>query len=319
MKVLIADKYEDQGLDGLKALGCEVIYTPDLTAEQLPTAIADTDPTVLIVRSTKVQDPAIEAAQSLKVIIRAGAGYDTIQTATARAKGISVCNCPGTNSAAVAELTFGLMLAHDRRIPDQTADLRQGVWDKKKYSKMGRGLKGRTLGLIGVGQIGILVARRAVAFDMQVLYHKRTPCEELDNNPNAQRVSLEQLLAESDFVSLHVPSNDSTKHLINAQTLAQMKNDAVLINTTRGAVVDQAALAEALTAGTIGGAALDVYENEPAAGDTAIANEVVAIPAFLGTHHVGASTEQAQLAVAAMTVDIVTAFKNDGTVLNCVN
>lgn len=319
MKVLIADKFEDQGLEGLNALGCEVVYNPDVTAEQLPDAMTKTDPTVLIVRSTKVTDAAIAAAKSLKMIIRAGAGYDTIQIETARKKGIAVCNCPGTNSAAVAELTFGLMLAHDRHIPDQTADLRKGVWDKKKYSKLGRGLKGRTLGLVGVGQIGILVARRALAFEMNVLYHKRTPCDELDSCPKARRVSLEALLAESDFVSLHVPSNDSTKHLINAGTLSLMKRDAVLINTTRGAVVDQAALAKALNDGTIGGAALDVYENEPAAGDTAIANEVVGIPAFVGTHHVGASTEQAQLAVAEMTVEIVRALKEDGTIMNCVN
>jgi len=319
MKVLIADKFEQVGLDGLTAIGCEVESQPDLSADGLPEQLKAIDPEVLIVRSTKVSDEAIGAAGRLKLILRAGAGFDTIQTATARQQGISVANCPGTNSSAVAELALGHMLSFDRRLPDQTADLRKGVWNKKGYAKQGRGLKGRTLGLVGVGQIGKLVARRAMAFEMRVLYNDIVACEELDDDNRANRVSFEDVLAGSDFVSLHVPSIESTQHLINEKTLAMMKPEALLINTTRGKVVDQVALVAALKKGTIAGAALDVYEGEPAAGDKEISNDLLNLPNFYGSHHVGASTEQAQTAVAEMAIEVVKTLKESGEVLNCVN
>lgn len=319
MKILIADKFEKTGIDALEGLGCVIVFEPDLTTDDLPAALAQHDPAALIVRSTKVPEAAINAGDHLRLIIRAGAGYDTIDTNAAGARGVGVANCPGMNSTAVAELAIGLIIALDRRIPQQTADLRDGVWAKKAYAKFGRGLKGRTIGLIGVGQIGRLVARRALAMEMNVLYQDIVPCDELDEHPNARRVEREELLTTCDVVSLHVPAIDATKDLINAQTLALMPKHAYLVNTTRGSVVDQAALAAALKNGDIAGAALDVYANEPKAEDKTIANDLLALPNFIGTHHVGASTEQAQLAVAEETVLIVQEFKATGEILHCVN
>ncbi|MFW5653308.1 MAG: NAD(P)-dependent oxidoreductase [Planctomycetota bacterium] len=319
MNVLIADKFEDQGIAGLRDNGCTVDFQPDLTTDGLADALNASKAEVLIVRSTKIPAEVIDAADSLRLIIRAGAGFDTIDTKHAGSRGVPVCNCPGTNSAAVAELVMGHILAFDRRIPDQTADLRKGVWNKKQYSKLGRGVKGKVLGIVGVGAIGKLVARRAIAFEMTVLYHDIVPCEELDNHPDAKRVELEEVLKNADVVTLHVPAIEATRHLMNEKTLGMMKPTALLVNTTRGSVVDQKALAAALKNGTIAGAALDVYENEPAAGDKEIQNELLDLPNFQGTHHVGASTEQAQLAVAEMTVEIVKQFKATGEAMNCVN
>jgi len=319
MKILIADKFEQVGLDALKALGSTIEFQPDLTTDDLPAVAEKHGPDVLVVRSTKVPAPVFGAADSLKLVIRAGAGYDTIDTAAAGARGVSVANCPGMNSTAVAELAIGFMLALDRRIPQQTADLRAGVWAKKSWAKLGRGLKGRTLGLIGVGQIGRLVARRALAFEMKILYQDIVPCEELDDHPDAKRVEREELLKNSDIISLHVPAMEETKNLINARTLALMQPHAYLINTTRGSVVDQKALVKALQDGTIGGAALDVYADEPKAEDKTIGMEILSLPNFIGTHHVGASTEQAQIAVAEEVVRIVKGFAETGEVLHCVN
>ncbi|MFG0252630.1 MAG: NAD(P)-dependent oxidoreductase [Phycisphaerales bacterium JB038] len=319
MKILIADKFEDAGQAALKERGYEFVFEPDLKDETLVAALKKHDPDALIVRSTKVPADMIAQVGKLSLIIRAGAGYDTIDTKAAREKNIAVANCPGMNSTAVAELAMALMLSVDRRIPDQVGELRQGVWNKKQWSKVGIGLKGKTLGLIGVGQIGKLVARRALAFEMKVLYTDLVPCEELDNDDRAQRVEREELLKSADVVSLHVPAMEATKHLINADALAMMKPDAMLINTTRGSVVDQAALTTALKNGQIRFAALDVYEGEPAATDKEIKNDLLDLPNFYGTHHVGASTEQAQLAVAEEVVRILDEYNASKNVLNCVN
>ncbi|NUP90121.1 MAG: hydroxyacid dehydrogenase, partial [Candidatus Sumerlaeia bacterium] len=168
MKVLVADKFEKSGIDGLRAAGCDVTLDPDLKDESLTRAVAETECEVLVVRSTKVQAPALDAAPGLALIVRAGAGVNTIDVKRASELGIFVANCPGKNSAAVAELTMGLMLALDRRIVDAACDLRAGRWDKKGYSKA-RGIKGRTLAILGLGQIGRDVATRAKAFGMRVV------------------------------------------------------------------------------------------------------------------------------------------------------
>jgi D-3-phosphoglycerate dehydrogenase len=319
MKILIADKFEDAGLSALKERGFDVVFEPDLKDETLVSALKEHDPDVVIVRSTKIPADMIAQVGKLGLIIRAGAGFDTIDIKAARDRDIDVANCPGMNSTAVAELAMALILSVDRRIPDQVAELRQGVWNKKQWSKVGMGLKGRTLGLIGVGQIGKLVARRALAFEMEVLYTDIVACAELDKQEHARRVEREELLQNADVVSLHVPAMESTKHLINAEALKRMKPTAVLINTTRGSVVDQAALAEALQANEIRFAALDVYEGEPAATDKEIKNELLNLTNFYGTHHVGASTEQAQLAVAEEVVRILDEYNASKQVLNCVN
>lgn len=319
MKVLIADKFEQFGIDALTDLGCDIEFQPDLTTEVLADALKQHDPKALIVRSTKLPESVLEAAGQLGLIVRAGAGYDTIDFNYAGKNGIAVANCPGMNSTAVAELAIGFMVCLDRRIPQQTADLREGKWGKKAWAKFGRGLKGRTLGLIGVGQIGKLVARRALAMEMKVIYQDLVPCEELDNHPDARRVERDELLKTADIISLHVPGGPATENLINAEALAMMQPHAYLINTTRGTTVDLDALTQALKDGTIAGAALDVYANEPKAEDKTIANGIIGLPNFVGTHHVGASTEQAQLAVAEEAVRVLKHYKDTGEVLNCVN
>jgi D-3-phosphoglycerate dehydrogenase len=182
LTVLIADKFEKVGLDRLREMGLGVEFEPDLTTADLPAAMKRLNPDVLVVRSTKVPAEVFDAAERLSLVIRAGAGYDNIDTATASDRGIFVCNCPGMNSTAVAELVMGLMLAADRRIPAQTADLHRHKWNKKGYSKEARGLKGRTLGIVGLGKIGQLVAERALAFEMHVLYHDIVPCPALDKH-----------------------------------------------------------------------------------------------------------------------------------------
>ncbi len=318
MKVLIADKFEKVGVDGLKELGCEVTLQPDLTAEQLPDAVRAADPAVLIVRGTKVSAAALEAGASLGLVIRAGAGIDTIDVAAASARGIFVSNCPGRNSVAVAELALGLLLACDRRIPDQVADLRAGRWRKGEYSKA-RGLYGRTMGIVGLGQIGREIAVRARAFGMRVAAWSRNFTVE-----EAARIGVEycqtplEVARVSDAVSINVASTPETKHLVNDEFLAAMRPGAYLINTSRGSVVDQAALTRAIHEKGIR-AGLDVFQQEPAGASADFADPIVQEPGVYGTHHVGASTEQAQVAIAHEVLRIVGAFKETGAVPNCVN
>jgi D-3-phosphoglycerate dehydrogenase len=318
MKVLIADKFETAGVEALKTAGCEVTQDADLAGDTLKDAVEKTGCDVLIVRSTEVRTPVIDAAKNLKLIIRAGAGYNTIDFKHARERGKSVANCPGMNSIAVAELAFGHILALDRHLVDNTVDLRNGVWNKKLYGKA-RGLKGRTLGIIGVGQIGGALARRAKAFDMNLLYFDVVDAKDLEREIGIRKVDLDTLYKESDFISLHVPMNDHTRHMVSTKQFEMMKPTAFIINCSRGGVVDQAALIKALDAGQIAGAGLDVYEQEPGASDKAFSDPVMTHAKVYGSHHIGASTEQAQLAVADETVRIVKQFKETGEVLNCVN
>jgi D-3-phosphoglycerate dehydrogenase len=318
MNVLIADKFEKTGVEQLQALGCEVIQDPELAGETLRDAVAKTGCEVLVVRSTKVPAEIMDAGKNLKLIIRAGSGYDTIDSTGAAERNIRVCNCPGMNAVAVAELTLGLMIALDRRIADNVGDLRHGIWNKKEYGKA-RGLKGRTLGIVGLGRIGCEVAQRAAAFEMKLLYTDIIERKDMEEKFGLRKVELDQLLAESDFISLHVPGGEGTKHFIGEAELAKMKPTAVLLNCSRGGVIDEKALAKAIAAGKIGGAGLDVYEIEPKATDKDFADPVVQVPRVYGTHHIGASTDQAQGAVADEAVRIVRTYKESGTFVNCVN
>lgn len=318
MNVLIADKFEDSGAAALREAGCEVVLDPSLQDDGLAKALADTDSEILIVRSTKVPAAMLEASANLKLVIRAGSGYDTIDFAAAARNNIRVCNCPGMNSVAVAELTVGLMIALDRRIVDQTVDLRRGVWNKKEYGKA-RGLKGRRLGIVGLGRIGYEIAKRAHAFEMKLLYCDVVDRKDVEQELGASKVPFEQLLADADFVTLHVPGSADTKHLIGEHELALMKPTAFLLNCSRGGIIDEQALSAAIEAGALKGAALDVYETEPAATATEFADPVIQTSRVYGTHHVGASTEQAQTAVAEETVRIVKTYIETSTFLNCVN
>ncbi|MGD8452129.1 MAG: hydroxyacid dehydrogenase [Phycisphaerae bacterium] len=318
MKVLIADKFEASGIEQLKQIADEVVCEPDLKDDALTQRVAGFAPDVLIVRSTKVQAPTIDAGKSLRVIIRAGSGFDTIDVAHAKEKGVKVANCPGMNAIAVAELVMGHIIAVDRRLGDNLADLRAHKWNKKLYSKA-RGLKGRTLGIVGVGRIGSAVAKRALAFEMKVLFYDVIPDLKPADHPDCRRAEVDEIFRTADFISLHVPGSGDTKHLVNAARLATMRPEAVLINTSRASVIDEPALIEALKAGKIRAAAVDVYDNEPAADAKDITSPMCDVPNLYGTHHIGASTDQAQLAVAEETVRIVAEYRKSGQVLNCVN
>ena len=317
MKILIADKFEESGIEGLRALDCQVVYEPELKDEALAQAIAGTGAEVMVVRSTKVTAEML-ASGALSLIVRAGAGFNTIDVKAASARGIYVSNCPGRNSIAVAELAFGLMLSLDRRIPDNVAELRAGRWNKKEFGKA-RGLAGRTLGLIGLGQIGQEMIPRARAFGMPVVAWSRslTPAA-ADELGISFRQTIMEVAHDCDILSLHLALAPDTRGIINADVFEVMKPGAFLINTSRAELVDQAALAQAIrTRGLRVG--IDVFPNEPAAASGEFADETIALPNVYGTHHIGASTEQAQEAIAAEVVRIVRAFREKGEVPNVVN
>ena len=317
MKVLVADKFEQSGRDGLQALGCDVSYQPDLKDEALVNATTDVAPDVLVVRGTKVTEPMF-AAGPIKLVVRAGAGYNTIDVAAASKRGIYVSNCPGKNSIAVAELAFALILALDRRIVDNVVTLRRGEWNKKEFSKA-RGLYGRTLGLIGVGKIGQEMIARATAFGMPVVAWSRslTPSRAAELGIT-HKDSPKAVAAEADVVSLHLALNNETRNLIDADFFNAMRQGAYFINTARGEVVDQQALVNAMKTRGIR-AGLDVYAAEPTSGAGEFSDEIGKEDGLYGTHHIGASTDQAQEAIAAETVRIIRQFKETGQVPNVVN
>ncbi len=318
MKVLIADKFQAGGIEELKNAGCEVVFEPDTSADQLADVLAKQQPKVLVVRSTKVSAAAIQAGEQLALIVRAGAGYDSIDVAEASRRGVYLANCPGKNSVAVAELAWGLILACDRRIPDQTADLRAGNWNKKEYAKAA-GLKGRTLGVIGTGQIGMAIAQRGKGFEMNVVGWSRSlTADKAEQLGIGFCESLQQLAQESDVVSVSVAANAETSQLIDAAFLSHMKPGAFLINTSRGSVVDQSALEAAITEKGIR-AGLDVYADEPGSGVADFSANIVGMPGVFGTHHVGASTDQSQEAIAAEAVRVILTYIDTGNVENCVN
>jgi D-3-phosphoglycerate dehydrogenase len=317
MVVLIADQFERSGLEGLRDLGLEVFFEPDLRDDALAERLTQTEADVLVVRSTKVTTSMIEGS-SLRLIIRAGAGYNTIDVSAAHAKGVAVANCPGKNNLAVAELAIGLMIAVDRFIPDCVADLRAGTWNKKRYSK-GRGLFGRTLGLIGFGRIGQEVAPRARALGMRVIAFSRWLTPEVAAAAGVGRCDSSIEVAErSDFVSVHVPLTPETKGSLGREFFEAMRPGAVFINTSRAEVVDQPSLEDAVRSGRVR-AGLDVFEGEPAAAQGEYSGALRDLPGVYCTHHIGASTEQAQEAIAGEVVAIVKQFISDGTVRNAVS
>ena len=317
MHVLIADKFELSGQDGLKAAGCEVSYQPGLKDDALAEAVGRLRPDVLVVRLTKVTE-AILAAGPLKLVVRAGAGYNTIDVAAASRRGIYVSNCPGKNSVAVAELAFALILALDRRIADNVAALRHGRWNKAEFSNA-RGLLGRTLGLIGLGRIGREMIPRAKAFGMPVVAWSRSLTPEGAGELGVQyQASPIDVAKAADIVSVHVAANPQTRGLIDATFFEAMRPGACFINTSRADVVDQVALSWAVRSNGVR-AGLDVFANEPAGGAGEFGDDIVKLPGVIGTHHIGASTDQAQEAIAAETVRIIRIFQETGKVPNVVN
>jgi len=312
MKVLVSDSLSDKGVAILEeAHGIGVDVNTGLTPEELKGIIGQYHG--LIIRSaTKVTGEIIEAAHNLKVIGRAGIGLDNVDIPAASKRGIVVMNTPEGNTITTAEHTVALMMALSRNIPQATASLKAGKWEKKKLE--GRELFNKTLGLIGAGHIGRIVAERAKGLRMKVIvydpYIKPDVIEKLDLEP----VSFDELLARSDYITIHTPRTEETKNMINKNTIGKMKKKAMVINCARGGIVNEEDLYEALSSGQLGGAALDVFSKEPP-GEI----RLMGLPNFVCTPHLGASTVEAQENVAVDIAEQVVAYLLHGTVKNAVN
>jgi D-3-phosphoglycerate dehydrogenase len=311
-KVLIADKFPEEYIQQMKDSDLEVIYSPKLGENDLPEAAKEVE--ILVVRSTVVNADTINKSSKLNLIIRAGAGVNNINITAANQKGIYVANCPGMNSIAVAELAMGLIISLDRRIPDNVADFRSGKWNKGEYSKA-EGLFGKNLALVGFGNIGKEVAKRAIAFGMNVYAKDIIPIE-------AERVKefseLDKVLPICDIISIHLPSTPQTKGLFNKQILSYLKPGALLINTSRADIIDEDALLDAIKEKNIK-VAFDVFKDEPEGKTGEVKSKLQSSSNIYVTHHIGASTEQAQNAVAAETVRIIKKYINNGVIEHWVN
>ncbi|NNF59034.1 MAG: hydroxyacid dehydrogenase [Rhodothermaceae bacterium] len=318
MTILIADAFSELGLQDLRDAGHVIVYEPALKGAELTNALAEHSPAVLVVRSTKVTAEDLDASSDLELIVRAGAGYDTIDVEGASRRGIFVANCPGKNAAAVAELAFGLILALDRRIPDNVAEARAGRWNKQGFSSA-PGLKGRRLGLIGLGNIGQEMAVRARAFGMGVVAWSRSLTDERAAELGVFRVETPKDVAEiADVVSVHVASTPETEHLIDAEFIAAMKPGAFLINTARASVMDEEAVAKAMDEKDLR-VATDVPRGEPQAKAGEWSHAFADHPNLYITHHIGASTDQATEAIGDEAVRVVLTYAETGRVPNCVN
>jgi len=302
-KILVCDPVHEEGIEKLKQAGFEVDVKPAITPEQLTKIVSNYD--ALIVRSrTKVTKEIIEAGRRLRVIGRAGMGLNNIDIETAKKKDIMVFNIPEASANAAAELTIGLIISLARSIMRADHSMKEGKWIKKQL--MGWELRDKTLGIIGLGNVGGRVAKIAKALGMKILITKRTsPAPELLMELEAEFVMLKELLQRSDVVTIHVPLTPQTKHMIGAQEIQLMKKGAFFINTSRGAIVDEKALLDALKSGKLGGAALDVYEIEPPKDLS-----LMKLPNVICTPHIGAQTERTQRITAVSIAEkIINLFK----------
>jgi D-3-phosphoglycerate dehydrogenase len=300
MKLLVCDPTSSRAIDAMREAGIEVDVRDDITAEELEGAIAGYE--AIVVRSrTKVRGPLIDAATGLKLIIRAGVGLDNVDVEYARSKGVEVCNTPAASSNSVAELTIGYLFALARRIPQATASMRAGKWEKKAFGK-GSELAGKTLGVIGAGRIGQLVAQKAAALGMAVIGSDPY----VTKVAGVEMVPLNELLTRSDYITLHLPHIPETHHLIGAPQFALMKEGVRVVNCARGGVVDEAALYEAIGGGRVAGAALDVFEDEKEERG----RRLMELPQVIGSPHVGAGTVEASARVGEEVVQIAITFAN---------
>jgi D-3-phosphoglycerate dehydrogenase len=316
MKVLIADNFPKVYVEKIKPLVKEVIFEPKLKENDLPNHIGGID--ILVVRSTVVNAECIEKSDRLSLIIRAGAGVNTIDIKSANKRGIYVTNCPGKNSIAVAELAMGLICAIDRKIPDNVIDFRNGKWNKALYSKA-NGLFGKTLGVVGTGQIGTELIKRAKAFGLNIIAWSRSLTDEKAEELEIERASsLEELFSSSDIVSIHLAQTAETKKIISKELINKLKKGAYFINTARAGVVDEAALTEAVKDSNIV-LGLDVFNDEPEGKEGELSTTFSTLPNVYLTHHIGASTEQAQNAVAEEAYSIVADYVSVGAIKNWVN
>ncbi|MBN1299796.1 MAG: phosphoglycerate dehydrogenase [Melioribacteraceae bacterium] len=310
--VLIADKFPEKYVEQLKNNGLNVLYEPKLGENDLPEKAKFVD--ILVVRSTIVNEPTIIAAQNLNLIIRAGAGVNNINISAANKKGIYVANCPGKNSIAVAELALGLMIALDRKIPDNVIDFRNGKWNKALYSKAD-GLAGKTLAIVGYGNIGKEVAKRASSFGMNIYVKDISRVEGYGIKDFSD---FDKTLPIADIVSLHLPVTPETKGLFNDKMFGYMKAGAIFINTSRAGVVDEEALIRAVKGKNLR-VGLDVFKDEPEGKTGEVKSKLQELENVYITHHIGASTEQAQNAVAEETVQIILDYINSGIIAHWVN
>ncbi len=285
--VLICDQVNPVLNEILEKNGLQITYEPEITPEEILGKIENFE--VVIVRSrTKITKDMIEKATKCQIIARVGVGLDNIDQTAAKEKNIRVINAVEGAMNAVAELVIGLMLSLAREIPRADREVRNGNWIKKEL--MGSELRGKYLGIVGLGNIGKRLGRLARALNMNIIGYDVVPIdEEFSSEVGLMKADLGTLLASSDYVSLHVPLLDSTKHLINAEKMSTMKNTSRIINTSRGGVIDEEALYEFLKDGKLGGAALDVFEVEPATS-----NNLATLPNFISTPHMGAQTKEAQ-------------------------
>ncbi len=298
MKLLVCDPTDEKAIAAMREAGIEVDVRDDISPEELETAIGEYD--AIVVRSrTKVRAPLIDKAAKLKLVIRGGVGLDNIDVEYARSKGIEVRNTPAASSNSVAELTLGYLLALARRIPQAAASMKEGRWEKKAFSK-GIELSGKTLGLIGCGRIGSLVAQKAAALGMKVLFYRRAHTEV----PGATQVSMDELLARSDYISLHVPHTPETHYIIGAEEFAKMKDGVCIINCGRGGTLDEAALYDAIQSGKVAGAALDVFEDEKEERG----QRLMALDQVIGSPHIGAGTKEAKARVGDEVAQIAIQF-----------
>ncbi len=313
MKVLVADDLSAEGTEILRHCeGLAVDVKPALSQSQLEAAIGEYE--ALAVRgATQVTGKVIRAGARLKVIGRAGVGVDNIDLDAANKAGIVVMNTPGGNTITVAELALAMMMAISRNIPLATASMKQGKWEKKRFQ--GRELFNKTLGVIGIGNIGSVLVDRCLGMKMKVLAYDPYISEDAARKIGCQLVTLDELLARSDYVSIHVPLSGQTRNLVGKDALAKMKRGAFLINCSRGGIVDEAALYQALSSGALGGAALDVFAVEPARAD----HPLLQLENFICTPHLGASTEEAQRNVAIALAEQLVDFLCHGSIRNAVN
>jgi D-3-phosphoglycerate dehydrogenase / 2-oxoglutarate reductase len=311
MKIIVADDLPKSALELLASEGWTIDARSGRTPSELAADLADAD--ALVVRSaTKVTADLIAAAPQLRAIARAGTGVDNVDVTAATARGIVVMNAPGANSISVAELTMALVLALARKVPAADASMKQGKWDKKSF--LGEEVRGKVLGLAGLGRIGQEVARRARAFDMEVIAHDPFISAQVAADLRIALVTLDELCARADFLSLHMPATSETRHIFNAERLTTCKKGLRIINTARGDLIDEQALADAIESGHIGGAGLDVFQVEPTKD-----HRLQMLPQVVASPHIAASTREGQELVGVETATALRDFLKTGVIRNAVN
>ena len=310
--ILVPDSVHSRAVDVLTASGLQFTAPGQMTRAELLAAIGDAD--ALIIRSaSKIDAEALAAATKLKMIARAGVGVDNVDIPDATKRGIVIMNTPDGNTVSTAEHTFGLMLSLARHVPQAHASMREGKWDRKSF--MGAELRGKTLGVVGFGRIGRAVAKRALAFEMNVITFDPYIPADVAADLGAELVSLDDLYARADFITLHTLLTDETREMINAANIAKMKKGVRIVNAARGALINESDLAEAIKSGQVGGAGLDVFTQEPPQPD----NPLVALPGVVHTPHLAASTDDAQIVVAVEAAQLVVEALTTGQYRNVVN